>query len=229
MERLRSRLNPQVRMDARVLTGNPARVICDLAHSERFNVIILSSHGDAGLARMFIGSVAERVVQDAVCPVLVVKPHRDEAGQFIMEPVHLKLEHLLVGYDHRNGSRRALTIARAIAKRAGASITLVHALPPPPSLGPLQSIVPGSRAAEVDQAIEWLRQVAASHENSAKEWDVRVGTGHPWDVIIDFAKSSSSDLIVIGPHEHTRWGHCFVGSTAQRVVRLAPCSVLAVK
>jgi nucleotide-binding universal stress UspA family protein len=227
MERVRASEDLQGRLAARVLTGHPARVICEVAKQENFRAIVLSSHGHTGLARVLMGSVAEQVMQDACCPVLVVKPQRDSNGEFIMTSVELKLEKLLVGYDHRAGSKRALAAARAIARGAGAEITLVHAIEPPLSfLGDATQELADDR---VKEATAWLREVAGSHQHAPHGWALKVAVGHPWDVIIDTAKEQGSDLVIVGPHEHTRWGHCFIGSTAQRVARLAPCSVLAVK
>jgi universal stress protein A len=56
-----------------------------------------------------------------------------------------------------------------------------------------------------------------------------VEMGEPWEVIVKLAGETRCDLIVVGPHEHTRWGHSYVGSTAQWVVRQAKCPVLVVK
>ena len=56
-----------------VAIGNPGRVIADLAEEIEAGLVIIPSHGYTGLKRWFLGSVAERVVQLAKCPVLVLK------------------------------------------------------------------------------------------------------------------------------------------------------------
>jgi len=53
--------------------GTPADEICNLAKTENVDLIIMSSHGRAGLSRVFLGSVAELVLRKSQCPVLVVK------------------------------------------------------------------------------------------------------------------------------------------------------------
>jgi nucleotide-binding universal stress UspA family protein len=53
--------------------GNPAHEILGLAESGHFDLIIMGSHGRTGVARALIGSVAEKVVRHAPCPVLVVR------------------------------------------------------------------------------------------------------------------------------------------------------------
>ena len=57
----------------RHLTGKPWHVICKWAAENRVDLIVMPTHGHAGLQHLWAGSVAERVVQKAPCPVLVVR------------------------------------------------------------------------------------------------------------------------------------------------------------
>lgn len=57
----------------KVLVGDPGHSIADYAQEESADLIVLPSHGRTGLKRMLIGSVAERVVRLAHCPVLVIR------------------------------------------------------------------------------------------------------------------------------------------------------------
>jgi nucleotide-binding universal stress UspA family protein len=226
LEHLRDVYGPQMRLEARLLTGSPARTLCDLAADEHFDLIVLSSHGHTGLNRILIGSVAEQVVQEAHCPVLVVKLPRNELGQFLPDPADLKLDHILVGYDHRRGADLALQKAVDLAGHYKSGLTLVHALEP---IHFGASTDPKKEAACIDAAMLELSGVRARHLPESAHWRLLVQAGYPWDVITACAKQIECDLIVVGPHDHTRWGHSFVGSTAQRVVRLAPCAVLTIK
>lgn len=56
-----------------VTIGRPARVIADLAEEIQAGLIVVPSNKDGGYRRWFLGSVAERIVQLAKCPVLVLK------------------------------------------------------------------------------------------------------------------------------------------------------------
>ena len=56
-----------------LLEGTPADAINRAARSKRADVIVIGTHGRTGLARLFMGSVAERVVGSAPCPVLTVR------------------------------------------------------------------------------------------------------------------------------------------------------------
>lgn len=61
-----------VQVDAKVLIGEPFGDICRIAEEEKVDLIVIGSHGRTGLSHVLLGSVAERVVRHASCPVLVV-------------------------------------------------------------------------------------------------------------------------------------------------------------
>jgi universal stress protein A len=63
---------PKVRY--RIESGNPFEAILDTAETTRADLIVLATHGRTGIKRLIIGSVAEKVVRHAPCPVLIVKP-----------------------------------------------------------------------------------------------------------------------------------------------------------
>lgn len=65
-----------VRADRLVTDGNPAAQIVRIAKGKRFDIVILGTHGRTGMARVFLGSVAGRVVATAECPVLTVRGGR---------------------------------------------------------------------------------------------------------------------------------------------------------
>ncbi len=59
------------------LAGKPWQVICDWASENHVDLIIMPTHGYSGLRHLWLGSVAERVVQKAPCPVLTVRANED--------------------------------------------------------------------------------------------------------------------------------------------------------
>lgn len=61
-----------------MVNGPPAQRITETAQNEAADLIVMGTHGRTGLRHMLIGSVAERVVRHATCPVLVV-PRQTEA------------------------------------------------------------------------------------------------------------------------------------------------------
>lgn len=60
-------------LPSEVLTGAPARTIVDAARQHQCDLIVMGTHGRHGMAHLLLGSVAERVVRTAACPVLVVR------------------------------------------------------------------------------------------------------------------------------------------------------------
>ena len=63
----------QFRATTRVIFGTPARAIVDYAHENAINLIVMGTHGRGAVAHLLLGSVAERVVRIADCPVLTVR------------------------------------------------------------------------------------------------------------------------------------------------------------
>jgi len=71
-------LDKAVRRKTLVRLGNPEREIVDGAKEYGSDLIIISTHGHTGLARVFLGSTTENVVRQAPCPVLVVRERERE-------------------------------------------------------------------------------------------------------------------------------------------------------
>ncbi|MCE9606384.1 MAG: universal stress protein [Planctomycetia bacterium] len=66
--------DPAVPCQYRFAPGLPASAILSVAKEEDVDLIVMSSHGRTGLGRLLMGSVAEEVMREAECPVMVVKP-----------------------------------------------------------------------------------------------------------------------------------------------------------
>jgi len=61
-----------VSIDTKIILGQPCNDICQVAEQEKADLIVMGSHGRSGVSQVLLDSVAERVVQQASCPVLVV-------------------------------------------------------------------------------------------------------------------------------------------------------------
>jgi nucleotide-binding universal stress UspA family protein len=144
-------------------------------------------------------------------------------------PVQLK--NILVPIDFSELSKKALRYAIPLAEKFGAKITLVHVLEP--NLYPQNLLAPVEleeiktrTIQEGEEMLEKLKQEAVhGHVDSA----VIATVGMPYQRIIDLAASTEADLIVLTTHGYTGLKHVFLGSTAERVVRHAPCPVLTIR
>jgi nucleotide-binding universal stress UspA family protein len=65
--------DPSVPFEHRLVTGDPAHAIVNLAEMEGVDLIVMGTHGRSGLSRLLMGSVTEVVVRKAKCPVLTYK------------------------------------------------------------------------------------------------------------------------------------------------------------
>jgi nucleotide-binding universal stress UspA family protein len=80
LERLaRQKANGKARYRIEVMMGDPAVEVLQAAKRLRANLIVMATHGRKGLRRLVLGSVAERVIREAPCPVLTVRPQEARA------------------------------------------------------------------------------------------------------------------------------------------------------
>jgi nucleotide-binding universal stress UspA family protein len=230
LARLRLKYGEGINVSSQVLIGSPIWAISGMANEKAFDLVVMTSHGRSGLGRMFLGSVAEGIIHRANCPVLVVKLPRNENDESIPGTMSFTWEKILVGYDHRPGAVAALRMAEKISERSGGAITLMNVVRPEAVGLPTDILFDHwDDAASIAEAVEKLETVKLSYSPLSVDWKIAGATGSPWDELAKKAEEISADLIVVGPHEHTLHALNFIGSTAQRLVRLAPCSVLAVK
>lgn len=145
----------------------------------------------------------------------------------LAEPI-LKLASILVPIDFSRISQGALDYAVPLARQFGAKITLLHAVEPPPYSMDL-TYLPMGDGFPIGPMKKELDALAKKtiEPDLLKEVIVQVGTA--FEVIANVARDSEADLIIITTHGHTGLKHVFMGSTAERVVRHAPCPVLVVR
>jgi nucleotide-binding universal stress UspA family protein len=157
-----------------------------------------------------------------------------ESGNVIeVAPVVLHLKKILVPYDFSSFSTKALNYALKFAEQFDAAVLAVHVLQPIPILPADVLAVPpipdttGDQLPAIDARLRKLcRRVATTHHLNVTSLVV-VGT--PYERIVETAEAENADLIVIATHGYTGLKHFYMGSTAERVVRHAPCPVLVVR
>jgi nucleotide-binding universal stress UspA family protein len=141
------------------------------------------------------------------------------------------IKKILLPTDFSEGSKNALPYAMELAKQYNASLYLIHVIydlsqasglhVPHVNLDQLYLEIEAAAKKELERfGLEELRGLDVHRE---------IIRGVPYEEIIKFAEKNQIDLIVIGTHGRKGLEKLFFGSTAEQVVRRAPCAVLTVR
>ncbi len=137
---------------------------------------------------------------------------------------------ILVPVDFSECSKKALAYAIPLAKQFGATIDVVHVVPPYYALDPY-GVAEYERVEKELLATgeQRLARLLLDMIPSGIAADIFVRTGKAAIEIVEVAKELEADLIILSTHGHTGLKHVILGSTAENVVRHAPCPVLTVR
>ena len=146
-------------------------------------------------------------------------------------PALLEIKSILVPTDFSAASKKALDYAVPFAERFGAKLTLLHVVEPvaTPDFAnsfPLMMENDKVMAACKAQLQSLVKQTAIDPMLVEK---TLLRQGRSFHEIADAARTLKADLIIISTHGYTGLKHALLGSTAERVVRHAPCPVLVVR
>ena len=142
------------------------------------------------------------------------------------------IKRVLVPIDFSDYSKSALKYAVNFTKTFNADIFLVYVVEPviyPPDFSMGQIVIPSVDLEMDKRAIEELNKLSEKNIPSRLKVKTIVKTGKPFIEIIETAKEENIDLIIIATHGHTGVEHILFGSTAEKVVRKAPCPVLTLR
>lgn len=216
------------RTEPRFCDGTAAEQITDSGHAAAADLMVLSTHGRTGWRRFLLGSVAEKVLRFAPCPVLCLQGRT---------AAPLQLRQIMAPTDFSPAAETALPWAERFARATGAKLTLLHVLEPgklleaPPSaaaVGPAGrefDLVHGGIREALSQTLaktcSRLRSVGCAAEPLLVD-------GQAHERICQAAHETRTDLIVLASRGATDWHRAFLGGTAERVVQGAGCPVLVV-
>ena len=147
-----------------------------------------------------------------------------------VNPPEFKIERILVPLDFSPASMEALDYAVWLAKQFRAAIHLVHIYPPDEA-----SSVPGGGHLlfETVEAIERLNEeltgIHRKHVPTIRPENCHIRGGRPHEQIVAVAREINADLVALSTRGHSGLKHLLLGSTAERVVRNAPCPVLVTR
>jgi nucleotide-binding universal stress UspA family protein len=209
-----------IEMESFVEEGDVTDSILALAQEQAVDLIVMGTHGRHGLDHLLLGSVTEKVLRKARCPVLTVrKPaHEFVAPADSLEPVHLRK--ILFGVDFSTYSERALLYALSLAEEYKAELTLLHVMEDFPLHKDLTTVT-----SEVVQELERLLPPSARGCGLLKP---RLRVGKPYEEIIRSAREADTDLIILGVRGRNALDLVIFGSTTYRVIQQGPCPVLTV-
>jgi universal stress protein A len=139
---------------------------------------------------------------------------------------------MLVPIDFSDYSKNALGYAINFAKHFKAELHLIYVVEPviyPPDFSMGQIAIPSVDLEMDKRAKDELKNLADKQIPSDLKINILVKTGKPFIEIIETAAEIDADLIIIATHGHSGMEHILFGSTAEKVVRKAPCPVLTLR
>lgn len=216
--------------------GDPATAIVDMAHDHYADLIIMATHAREGMSRLTHGSVADRVLQGATVPVLLLK-HGEEPASLFPQEAH---PHLLAPLDGSELAESVLLRVTSLAKQLGASVTLLRSL----DLPDLTAGAPGRAAASNDMVraiVPTERQAATQYLEQVQQRLQAQGIptaravtegGAALDIAAharELKQAGQAVLVVMATHGRTGIGRWLYGSVAGAVLHLADAPLLVIR
>ena len=221
-----------VKVEILIECGQPANQILSRAGALPADVIVLGTHGAAPFEHMMLGSVAEKVLRKATCPVLTVPPHAEAAHGAAFRKI-------VSAVDFSEWSLAALDEACALAEESNGDVTAVHVIEWPWHESPAPSFegLPPEQAAALADFRRYQETMAKARLEAVKteigrgrcRIETRVSHGKPYAELLCAVERQRADLLVMGVHGRSALDVFFFGSTTHHVVRRAPCPVLTLR
>ena len=217
-----------------VRSGAAADKIVEIAHETGADLLAISTRGYTGLKRAFVGSTTERVVRSAPCPVLVVRENEhlsaSQRARRGRTPLRF-FKKILVPLDFSECSRVGLDYALGLASEFRAGLVLFHSIIIHSyALGDEYTAleVPNLLGLQQDFAEEEMKAWRDQLPKSNLKLTSKITVGSLVEQLDDYVRANAVDLIITSTHGRSGLQRVFIGSTAEQIVRHAPCSVLVV-
>ena len=202
-------------LDFHLRSGTAHAEILRFAKEQRTDLIVMGTHGRRGLAHAVMGSVAETVVRTAPCPVLTVRnPPREYTAPNILVPT-----------DFGEASDTALSYARTLAHTFAGRLQLLHVM----ENYFMRPIVADPRALEAAARRQLGERLTPTDRDTLGASAILEVSDHTATAIVEYAKVSHIDFIVMGTHGRQSTERLLTPSVAEHVVRTASCPVLTVR
>lgn len=214
----------KVQVTREVRTGAPARELAQAAEDLHASLLMVAGHGHAMLAEMFLGSVASSLIRVARSPVLIVSGQAPTA----------QFNEILAAVDLSPISRPVLESAFRVGSRNDGRVLVLSLFEHPLLKADNESLLPRTfKQSDIEALGEEHRkavdELIARVPSHGVKIHVEVMSKAPAaNAIVDVAKFTESDLIVLGTSGQGGWHRMILGSTANFVLNRAPCPVLVV-
>jgi nucleotide-binding universal stress UspA family protein len=209
-----------------LLDGMVADALHDYATQIEADLVVLTTHGRAGLARAWLGSVADTLMRRLPIPVLLVRPP-EAAPDLNHEPV---VARILIPLDGSTLAEQVLAHAMALGRPMQAAYTLLQAIDPV-----ILGYTPAAYAMGLDELIieqervaaqSYLAEIAERLRAESLRVETNVAIGPSAAAILDYAHAHRVDLIALATHGRGGLQRWLLGSVADKVVRGASVPVL---
>lgn len=221
-----------------VRMGNPESEIIQEAESVPGTLIAMSTHGRSGPGRWALGSIADKVLRGTANPVLIIRPRRLPAPD---RP--WKLENAIIPLDGTDLAEAALPHLAGLAGTLGLRVVLVRVTPSTGEYHRYAKQIPSGEKApaylrefveiseNVDsEALAYLHEVKNRlRDQGLRQIDEHLLHGAPAAAIVDLARQTPHDLIVMTTHARSGVQRWVLGSVADRVVRHSGTPVLFIR
>ncbi|MGE3165709.1 MAG: universal stress protein [Planctomycetota bacterium] len=189
-------------------------------------LIVIGSHGHTGLSHALLGSVAEQVIRQAPCPVLVLRSGARTAPQ---------IRRILFTTDLSDGSFSALEMAMQFARSFGAEIDVLFVIPEFSHYTPVMqryledSVETGYLETSMARVSERLEEALGARSAADVILNPIVKQGPVVATVLEIASDTPHDMIVATTHGRRGVSHFVLGSVVEKIIRRAPCPVLTLR
>lgn len=193
-----------------VKIGRPADEILEATHD--VDLIIIATHGRSGIARWWLGSVADQVIRESACPCLVIGPNVETDLE------HFEVKRILLPLDGSANAEQAIPLAALIADKTGALLDVVRAMSlTAVSYDPSMSMYSPDLITSMEDSVKaYLVSVAQKLGNRKVETTMLIGG--PGEMLLEHLKDKPADIVVSTTHGRTGVTRAALGSTSDRLL-----------
>lgn len=203
---------------------SPGEEILSHAAEGEYDLIVMRASGRAGVKQLLLGSISEKVIRRATCPVLVL-PYRTEK-----RPKPPNIRKIVVPLDFSENSRRILDFIVPLARAFRASLEFLHVI---------DEYVPAYQTDSPEAYIDSIPRLREkSHEALLKfvsgwlparvKHEFHTRAGKVYREILTFARDTEADIIAMTTHGQGGIDHLLLGSITQKIIRTAETPVLTI-